>query len=213
MYLNEDILLIKEAIESESNKIPYTSSDFTIIHKTLTCEAFNNILDRYPNEMIGYLMYGTRSGGFQHKIFQEYIRLLEKALPFSFRKNKKIYKIESLLDEQLCLFDGISEFDGVVSPKLEIKNGTKEIYIGGRNASYVKPFYFGKLLELYNKETKENLLDNVVEYSFSKIKMCDVLPGIIVCVSHLRIPPHYQMGGMNNINKLRERIVSLIKIK
>src|SRR5208282_1472945 len=107
----------------------------------------------------------------------------------------KFYKVESLLDDNIKIFDGISIFTGIVTDKLEVKNGTTEYYIGGRKASYTKPFYIGKLLSIVDSQSSESLMDNVVEYSFSKIKLQNIQPGGEVIVTHLRIPPHYQMGG------------------
>jgi hypothetical protein len=205
--LQQNLSILKEVIESQSNNVPYSGSEITAKHKILVYQAFSNLLGRYPEEMVDYLLNNSRSGGFQHKIFQEYILLLEKALPYSFKKNNKMYRINSLLDENLCLFDGISVFDEIVSDKLEIKNKTQEFYIGGRKASYTKPYYIGKLLNVADKINKTSLLSQVVEYSFSKIKMKDIVPGTEVTVTHLRVPPHYQMGGMVYINRIRKKII------
>lgn len=205
--LQEKVKILKDVIESQSNSILYSSSDSTVKHKLFTYQAFSALISRQPEEMVDYLMNGSRSGGFQHKIFQEYVKLLEAGLPFVIKKNGKLYKIDNLLDENMCVFDGISVYDALVTDKLEIKNNTQEFYIGGRKAAYTKPYYMGKLLSVLNKETKVSLMDNVSEYSFSKIKMKNVKVGTQVTVSHLRIPPHYQMGGMVYVNRIRKKIV------
>ncbi len=203
---------ISNIIESQSNSIHYSSSDFTLKHKLLVYKAFNNILLKYPEEMVDYLIYSSRSGGFQHKIFQEYIFLLEQELPIVYKKNGKVYRIESLLDENLDLFQGISTFNAIVNEKLEIKNHTEEFYIGGRKGSIAKPYYIGKLLSITDNKNKKPIIDFVKEYSFSKIKLKDISPGLDVTVSHLRIPPHYQMGGMVYINRIRKKIVDKAKL-
>jgi len=205
--LQDQICHLKNIINSQIDSVAYSSSEFTIKNKLCCYRAFLNLLDKFPMGMVNYLLHNSRSGGFQQKIFQEYINILEKSLPYSFKKNNKIYKIESLLDEQLSLFDGISVFEGVVSPKLEVKNNTSEFYIGGRKASYAKPYYIGKILSISDKKTKESLMNNIEEYGFFKIKLKNVSPGIEVIVSHLRIPPHYQMGGMVYVNRLRKNII------
>ena len=206
--LQKKVDLIKEIIETQSNNTAYSSSDFTVRHKQCVYQAFNNLLDQYPEDMVDYLLNNTDSHmGFQHKIFQEYIALLEQSLPFVVFKNKKPIRIDNLLDSNLCLFDGISVFDGIVNDKLAIKNETKEFYIGGRKASYTKPYYIGKLLNIIRRDTKAPLLEFVKEYSFSKIRMRDVKPGTLVTVTHLRVPPHYQMGGMAYVNRIRKKIV------
>jgi hypothetical protein len=173
----------------------------------LTYQAFANLLKKYPEQMVDYLLNESRSGGFQHKVFQEYIRLLEEALPFSFKKNKKLHKVETLLDDNLNLFDGISVFEGIVSEKLVIKNETREFYIGGRESKVSKPYYIGKLLGVIDKKDSSVLMDHVKEYSFSLIKMKDIEPGTEVIVTHLRVPPHYQMKGMVYVNRIRKKIV------
>lgn len=201
---------IKEVIESQLNNLLYTNYNFTVKHKSLVYQAILNLLDKFPEQMSNYLMFQSRSGGFQHKIFQEYISLLEKSLPFVYKKNNKVFRINNLLDSNLCLFDGISVFECLVDNNM-VKNQTKEYYIGGRLAKHNKPYYIGKLLNIVDKSTKLSIMDNVTEYSFSKIKLRDIVPGTPVIVTHLRVPPHYQMGGMVYVNRIRKKIVDEIK--
>jgi hypothetical protein len=210
--LQKRILSLKEIIDYQRNSVPYSSSEFTVKHKILIYNAFDNLLNKYPIEMVNYL-FNKNNGysGFQAKVFQEYIRLLEESLPFSFKKNKQIYTVNSLLDDNLNIFDGISNFTGLVSDKGIIKNSTTEFYIGGRKSAITKPFYIGKLLNVSNKNTKEILLNKVSEYTFSLIKISDIVPGTEVIVTHLRVPPHYQMGGMSYINRIRKKIVERAK--
>jgi len=207
----EDILdkikLLNDVIDSQSSNAPYNGSDFTLMHKILVYQAFKNLLARSPEDMVDYLLHQSRTGGFQNKIFQEYVKLLEGSFPFCYKKGGKVYRIDSLLDPNLNIFDGISIFDAKINENLVIKNGTKEFYIGGRKASYSKPFYIGKLLSVIDKNTKQPLINYVVNYGFSKIRMRDIVPGTEVSVTHLRVPPHYQMGGMVHINRIRKKIV------
>jgi len=199
---------IKEIIETQSNNTAYSSSDFTVRHKQCVYQAFSSLLEKFPAEMVAYILNSTDSHmGFQHKIFQEYIKILENSFPFFVFKNRKPIKIDSLLDDNLCLFDGISVFDGIVNDKLVIKNETKEFYIGGRKAAYTKPFYIGILLKVIQRDTEVTLTKFVKEYSFNKIYMHDIKPGTLVTVTHLRVPPHYQMGGMAYVNRIRKKIV------
>jgi hypothetical protein len=208
--IDNQIKMLRDVIDYQKNNVPYSSSDFTVHHKYLCYDAFSNILKKYPVELIDYLLNKSRSGGFQHKIFQEYSKLLENSLPFHFKRNNKQFKIESLLDDNLKIFDGISVFETIVNEKIEVKNATKEFYVGGRKGSIAQPYYIGKLLSVTDKLTKNPLLDKVTEYSFSKIKMKDIDPGTEVIVTHLRIPPHYQMGGMVYINRVRKKIIDRV---
>lgn len=205
------MLNLKEIIKDQQNMLSYNSLNFTIKLKQIAYQSILNILERDSEKMISYLLHNSRTGGFQHKLFQEYISILEKSLPFTCKKYDKIYSITSLLDSNLNIFDGISHFEEFVSSKLEVSNSTKEFYIGGRKATYTNPFYIGKLLDIFSLENGKSLIDNVEEYSFFKIKLKNVIPGTRVKVSHLRIPPHYQMGAMNYINKARQNIVSIIR--
>lgn len=211
--LQDKLTILQEIIETQSNNVPYSSSDATVRHKQYVYQAFSNLLEAYPSEMIAYLIGNSDSHmGFQHKVFQEYIRLLEESLPFFVSKNRKLHKVDSLLDNTLCLFDGLSEFDSIVTDKLSIKNETKEFYIGGRKAAYTKPYYIGKLLSIIRRDTKEPIIHLVKDYSFSKIRMRDVKAGTPVTVTHLRVPPHYQMGGMAYVNRIRKKIVERAKV-
>jgi hypothetical protein len=211
--LQDKLGLLQEIIETQSNNVPYSSSDATVRHKQFVYQAFSNLLEEFPVDMVGYLTATSDSHmGFQHKIFQEYIRLLEESFPFFVTKNRKLHKIDSLLDNTLCLFDGISNFDAVITDKLSIKNGTTDFYIGGRKAAYAKPYYIGKLLNVIHKETKAPLMHLVKDYSFSRIRMQDIKSGTPVAVTHLRVPPHYQMGGMAYVNRIRKKIVERAKV-
>lgn len=210
---HDNISYLKDIIVSLNNTVPYNSSNFTVLHKNLVFKAFYNLLDKYPDELSNYLMPDKKvsHNGFQHKIFQEYIRLLENSIPFSFKKQNKIFHVKSLLDENLNIFSGISDFTSIVDEKLEIKNNTEEFYIGGRKATYSKPYYIGKLLNVINLETNTPILDLVQEYSFLKIKLKDIKPYTKVHVTHLMIPPHYQMGGMVYVNRIRKQIINELK--
>jgi hypothetical protein len=102
-----------------------------------------------------------------------------------------------------------------VNDNFEIPNLTKEIYVGGRSGYYCQPYYMGKLVEVNNALTGESLLGNVREYSCIKIYMdpLKVTPGTKVQVKHLRIPPHYQMGGFVYVNRLKKILTEKVQIK
>ncbi len=208
--LSANLTLLKDTIQSQINSIYYSSAEFTLIHKACMYQAFSNIITLYPDEMVAYLVFLNRHGGIQHLIFQEYIRLLESKMPFSYTKNNKLHKVTSLLDPELSLFDGISTFEGEVSPKKELKNGTKEFYIGGRTGFYSRPYYMGKILDVIDLSSKVSILSDVQEYTFSKIRFKTTAPGTKVEVTHLRVPPHYQMGGMVYLNRIRRKIVDKV---
>jgi hypothetical protein len=202
--------IIKNIITDIWSMIDYQGAGHTRVHRYATLTAISNILDKHPDDMINYFFNGERLG-LQAKIFQEYVSAIEKSLPITYRKNKKIFNINSIMNEELGIFDGISIFEEKVSERLEIKNGTKEIYIGGRNATYIAPFYIGKLLSIIDKEKNISLIDNIISYSFSSIKMENVVSGTNVIVSHARIVPHYQLGSMNYISQMMKEIKERIR--
>lgn len=207
---SEKFKILNEVIDQQINTHHWDNLKFTIKYKVFVYQAFKNILNKYPIEMVSYLLDNSRSGGFQHKIFQEFIYILEQNFPISLKKDGKIYQISSLLDENLSLFEGISNFTATVNDKCCIKNNTIELYIGGRTGAYVKPYYIGKLLNIVELESKNPIMHHVQEYSFSKIKLKDIAPNTNVTVTHLRIPPHYQMGGMVYVNRVRKIIIDKV---
>jgi hypothetical protein len=209
--LNEYMLILNECIESQINLLHYKSNESTLTSKLCMYQAFKNIIEKFPDEMISYLVLLNRNVRMQHKIFQEFIRLLEEKIPFSFKKNGKYYDVNSLLDENLCIFDGISEFKTVVDEKFEIPNLTDELYVGSRKGSYCRPYYIGKVVEVIDIDSGKTITDSIKEYSFFKIVMQEnIKPGTNVQVKHLRIPPHYQMGGMVYLNRIRRAIVDKV---
>ena len=207
---NDQFKSIKEIIENQKITASYNSHSSTIKHKQLIYDAYLNLMDKNPEEMSNYLLNGERFG-FQHKIFQEYIKLLEKSLPIFYVKRKEICVIDSLLDEKLNIFSGLSTFESIITDKLEIKNNTQEFYVGGRMATCSRPYYIGKLLDVMDVDNKASLMNNVKEYSFLRIKLENVQPGVRVCVRHLMIVPHYSSGAMSSINRIKQAIVGELR--
>lgn len=164
------------------------------------CQAFSDIIDQYPEQMVDYF-FNKKKQGLQHKIFQQFVLLLEQSIPFSYIKNKTQYTVNSLLDPNLSIFDGISNFSSKINNN-KIKNETKELYIGGRNGFYSRPYYIGKLLDITHNSN--SILNKVIEYGFSEIKIKE--ENLPVKITHLRIVPHYQLGGMLYLNRLKTKI-------
>lgn len=209
--IKEHYEILMKTIQDQRGSLSYNSNDSTLRHKVLMYDAYINIIAKYPQEMISYLVHENRNGGLQHKIFQEYVRLLEASLPHTYIKNGKRYDITSLLDKNLCIFSGESTFDAEVTSEHEIDNKTEELYVGGRKGFYCRRYYIGKLLEVTDLATQRNLLPFVKEYTFFKVCLEKSIPtGTAVRVRHLRIPPHYQMGGMVYLNRIRRKIVDRI---
>lgn len=206
---------LNKVIEDQINQIKRTNASSTIIQKLLMYEAFKNMIAKFPEEMVSYLVHKRVTGEFpiQARIFQEYVLLIENFLPFDiFKKNQKI-EIMDLTDPNLNLFDGISSFEAPVGDDGEIPNLTKETYTGGRKGKFYGRYFIGRLINVVDVATGESLLDKVVEYSFASIKMADVPVGTNVKVNHFRITPHYEMGGMVFLQRIRESIVESVETR
>lgn len=199
-----------DIIKTQNDKLHYQLPSLSNKNKIFCYQAFETLLHQFPETMHDYLMKNNRAGGFQSKLFQEYIKILESAIPFTYFINKKPYIISSLLDEKLGVFHGISVFENIINENLFIKNKTHEFYIGGRAGSISKPFYLGKILNIIHKNNKINLYNNIDNYSFHQIKMKEVAVGTPVIVTHLSIPPHYQLGGMVYLNFVRKQIMGAL---
>ena len=207
MFSTTDMLNI---IDDELNVLLFSKINFTLIPKKAAINAFKKCFLKDEKSMFDYLVSNSRSGGFQNKLFKEFVSSMEEELPFCFIKNKKQFIIKSILDPNINIFDGISTFSATVSDKLKVKNLTKEIYIGGRNSSIIQPFYIGKVI--YIKSDNLNITNNITDYTFNYIKLRDILPGSIVKVKHYRVYPHYQMGAMTHINRAKDLIISRLKL-
>lgn len=214
LLLNEDIKyylkILNECINFQMETLHFKTNESTLINKLCMYQSYKNMIERYPNDMVSYLVLLNRNVKIQHKIFQEFIKLLEEKIPFSFKKNGKIYTVNSLLDDNLCIFDGISEFDGVVDDKLEVPNLTEELYVGGRKGSYCRPYYLGKIVDVIDLHKNISLISNIKNYSFFKINFENISPNTKVRIKHYRIYPHYQMGGMVYLNRIRRIIVDKV---
>ena len=205
-----EIKELKQIIADVSVGLSFTSCNYTVKQKMLMCQAISMAVDIYPIEMVKYLEAGTRGPGLQNKIFRYYIQLLESALPLEFKKGNNRCVIDDIDDPELNVFSGKEEFEQIINNQFKIKNNTSNMYIGGRKSSYVKPYYIGKLVDLIDIDTGTSLLPYVDDYTFSYIKVSGIKPGTKVKVTHLSVPPHYQMGPMNIMNRIIRQIKNSI---
>ena len=197
---------IIQSINDISVSAGFVSCDYTVRQKTIMCESFLQIASEFPKEMENYFFEGSRKYNLQNKIFKRYISLLEKSLPITFRKGKQKIIVQSIEDKNLNIFSDTQEFYQFIDGNNKIKNNTQEIYIGGRKASYVKPYYIGKLLDVVDLSSGDSILSSVEDYTFTFIKTSGVPSGTKVKVIHLPVPPHYQMGPMVYLNRIKSEI-------
>lgn len=180
-----------------------------VIKKYLMYEAFQILLDYDPAGMIGYLIHGKSIGErpIQSVIFQKYVRLIENRLPFIISGEDGDCEVYSLLDPNLNLFLGMSEFYSHVKDSGFVSNNTHEIFVGAKCNG---PCFIGMLCSITD-EAGNSLLSEVEYYTFSGIKMKNTVPkNTLVKVVHFRMPPHYEMYSMVLLQRIRRKIVDSI---
>jgi hypothetical protein len=212
--IDDKINLLNEIIDAQISFIKRTEDKSTTLIKIMMFDAFKKILEKDPQDMISYLFFGKKQIGnpIQARIFQEFSRNIESMLPFEITKAGKKIQINDLLDENISLFDGLSEFSAEVKENGIIPNKTKEIYIGGNNFKNYGPCFIGYLKDVIDEETGNSLMNLVTDYSFSKIKS-KIASGKKVKVIHYRIPSHYEMGTLVTLQKTRKKITENINKK
>jgi len=181
-----------------------------VIKKYSMYQAFEILLEQDPAGMIGYLIHGKSIGErpIQSLIFQTYIELIENKLPFKIEdEDGNLVEIFSLLDSGLNLFLGTSEYNAYVRESGLVSNNTYEIFVGAKCNG---PCFIGLLCDITDDKGK-SLLPEVEYYTFSNIKMKNTVPqNTPVRVVHFRIPPHYEMYSLVNLQRVRRKIVDSI---
>ena len=180
-----------------------------VIKKFLMYEAFQSLLEHDPAGMISYLIHGKSLGErpIQSLIFQKYIQLVENQLPFIIDGEDGEDEVYSLLDPNLNLFLGMSEYQAHVRESGFVANNTHEIFVGSKCNG---PCFIGLLCDITDEDGK-SLLSEVDYYTFSSIKMKNTVPqNTLVTVVHFRIPPHYEMYSLVNLQRVRRKVVDSI---
>jgi Pyruvate/2-oxoacid:ferredoxin oxidoreductase delta subunit len=199
--------LTKSIITSKKNKA--NKKDTKLNKKYLMYKAFDILLDQDPVGMINYLIHGKSLGDrpIQSLIFQQYIHLIENLLPFTIDGEDGPVEVFSLLDKNLNLFLGMSEFTSYVRESGLITNNTHEIFTGSKCKG---PCFMGWLCNITDDSGK-SLISEVDYYTFSNIKMKSTVPqNTMVNVVHFRIPPHYEMYSLISLQRIRRDIVDSI---
>jgi hypothetical protein len=209
--------VILQVIEDQKSFINRTSSTYTKMQKLIMYEAYESMLKQFPEEMISYLAHRKQVSHFpiQAKIFQEYVKIIENALPFDIVQGNKIIPITSLTDENLKLFTGISEFEAIVDCNYQIPNKTTETYTGSNKFKFYGKCFIGSVIDVIDMKTNESIKNNILNYAFSHINM---IPGSIpvgsrVFVKHFRIPSHYEIGSLTFLQRIRRNIVDSVYFK
>jgi hypothetical protein len=209
--------LLLSTLAEQKSQVMRTNSQGTLLQKALMYDAYTNMVNINPDDMINYLIKGKKCEDYpiQSRIFQEYVSLMYDALPYVITKAGKSYEINSLLDPNLTLFEGISVFDATVRSNYTIPNNTIEQYVGGRKFKSYGPCFIGYVIDVTNKETGLSVKSCIKKYSFVDIEFNheSVVVGTPVVVKHYRIPSHYEMGALTYLQRARKKIVASIQKK
>ncbi len=208
---NKEYKVMMEVIDGQIKATEKSSYRITKTQRLLMYQAFKNMIEKYPTEMVSYLVHLKQQTDMplHSKIFQEYVSLVENHMPFSiFRKDEEIF-ICSLTDKNLGLFEGISKFTAKVKSDKTIPNLTEEKYIGGRSFKEYGRCFIGKIIDLTDKSTGKSVRSSINSYSFSKITT-NLEPGTEVEVTHFRILPHYEIGSLVFLQKVRSNIIDKV---
>jgi hypothetical protein len=177
-------------------------------------QAFRNLTISNPVDIVYYLVHIKQNSEIkiQAKIFQEFVSLMENALPLTVYKENEPVEIFSLADPDLNIFTGRSVYSAAVKNN-KAPNETIETYIGSKTLKNHGPCFIGKLLKVTNKATGECLLNKVKNYSFVEIELEGVTDGTEVEVVHLRIPSHYEINSMVYLQRIRRNIVDRVYVR
>lgn len=200
-------------IENQMSSLKRSNRDSTLNQKLTMYRAFQNMIQKSPEEMVSYLVHQKKKFDFpiQSRIFQEYIALIENLIPFHFIRAGSKIDIIDLLDPNLLLFLGQSEFVSVISTEHTIHNETTEFYISKTSLKNYGPCFLGKIIDIIDVKNNKSIKNKLKEYSFNEIWMDkSVAPGTEVKVIHYRIPSHYETGSMIFLQKTRKDIVDRV---
>ena len=224
--LSEAHVLLQDSSKKELNllrEVIFSAMDFTErqnlpatkLQKTLFYRAFWDLTQESPEEMIAYLVHNKTSFDFplQSRIFQKFLFHLENFLPYScVIGNGQKKEIVSLFDEHLSLFDGESSFCGIVQKDHSVPNLTSEHYLSDNLKDYGS-YFLGKIVELKDANGLD-LLPEMENNSFVKIQLSqNVSPGTKIFVRHYRLIPHYTMGILIYLQKIRKHLGEVLARK
>ena len=204
----EELKIARTVITTQMSRLEKAPME-RVVKKYLMYKAFDGLLSQDPAGMINYLIHGRSLGErpIQSLIFQKYVQLLENKLPFTTMSEDGKCEIYSLIDPNLNLFLGMSEYYAHVRESGFVSNNTHEIFVGVKCNG---PCFIGMLCDITDEHGK-SLLSEVEYYTFSNIKLKSSVPkNTLVKVLHFRMPPHYEMYSLVNLQRVRRKIVDSI---
>ena len=160
---NKELKVAKTVLSTQKSRLE-KQPRAKVIKKYLMYKAFETLLEQDPAGMINYLIHGKSIGErpIQSLIFQKYIQLIEDCIPFNIITTDGKSEVYSLLDSELNLFLGMSEFQAHVRESGFVSNNTHEIYVGAKCNG---PCFIGWLCDIQD-EKGVSRLSEVDYYTF-----------------------------------------------
>lgn len=203
-FMKKDKLSILQNIINDLKiKFEFNSHTHSKKLKILALDTFEYEARQNPDKIYDYLI-GSGYGSFQHDLLFSFFKIVEKNLPISYVKNNEKIIIKSVYDPKLNFFSNISKFSGKLNNNLEIKNNSPEIYVGGVKATVIKNHFIGELISV--KSEGKNIINLITSKGFHNISFKELTPGTNIDVEHLSILPHYGIGALGIINKIKNQI-------
>lgn len=199
----DNLSILKNIINDLKIKFEFNCHSYSKKLKILCLEMFEQEINQNPEKIFNYLIAGGY-GSFQHDLLFSYFKIIEENLPISYIKNKENIIINNIYDPRLNFFSNISKFSARLNSNLELKNNSPEIYVGGVKATVIKNHFIGKLISV--KTDGKDIMNLITKKSFHNIYFKDLKPGINVDIEHLSILPHYGIGALGIINKIKNQI-------
>lgn len=210
--LRKELNTLKEVVSNQKKANERSEGKGVYLYKKHMYEAFEEMIDGYPEEMVSYLVHRKQTSSFplQAAIFQKYLNILEKNTPFVVGEKS----IKSIYEKSSEVFLGESAFEVEVNKNNVLKNKTVEKYIGGIHMKDYGPCYIGKIKKLTDCKTGKDLTNQIDYYSFSNVKMKPSVPvGTKIKVEHYRIPAHYEIGHLVYLQRVKKKIVGSVFFK
>jgi len=186
-------------------------------NKIAMYEAFEDVLLKYPQEMIDYITIGGQNGSLaiQPIIYQHFSDRLLKKLPLSFfAKGTRVY-IDDPIDTRLYLFEGVRQFTNFLDHNLVLKKKNQYSIIDGDVVENKSNHFIGKLISTTNIHGKD-LSNHIDSCNFISLKMKSdsvMVAGQDIVVRYYSINPSYTMGSMIHMQRIKKKISESVKRK
>jgi hypothetical protein len=209
----EDLKNKKEIIQNVIRMQKKTHANLKKMpNKYCMYEAFEYILQNFPEDMVKYITIGGQRDGIsiQSMIYQAFCNKMEKYLPIRFFTKGQQVLIENVLDSRLHLYDGAKQFTNFVDQNNCVK---KKIQYNLDKNTFEKSIetqdsFIAKIFSITDQYGCE-LIDFVDEYNFTSVKMKNddkVKPGTVLTIKYYSIRPNYTLGSMIYLQRIKKKL-------